>query len=36
MGWTGSVDSYESAFYTLKDLARLKVAAPLKMGEFVE
>ena len=36
MGWTGSVDSYESSFYTLRDLARLKVAPPMKMTEFVE
>lgn len=36
MGWTGSCDSYESAFYTLQDLARLKVAAPMLMTDFVE
>lgn len=36
MGWTGSVDSYEAAFHTLNDLARLKVAPPLKMEKFVE
>ena len=35
-GWTGSVDSYESGFYTLRDLAKLKVAPPLVMKEFVE
>lgn len=28
MGWNGKVDSYESAFYTLHDFARLKVAPP--------
>ncbi len=36
LGWLGSVDSYESAFHCLKDLARLKVAVPLAVEEFDE
>ena len=36
LGWHGQVDSYESAFYTLKDLARLHVAPPPSMTSFVE
>jgi hypothetical protein len=36
LGWTGSVDSYESVFYTLRDLAKLKVVPPMKITEFVE
>ncbi|KAJ4519210.1 hypothetical protein HRR81_001128 [Exophiala dermatitidis] len=34
MGFLGTVDSYESAFHCLKDLARLKVAVPLAVGEY--
>lgn len=34
MGWLGNVDSFESAFYCLKDLARLKVSPPLAVDEF--
>ena len=36
MGFHGSVDSYEAAFYCLKEMAALKVSAPLAMKEFVE
>ncbi|KAK5274519.1 hypothetical protein LTR99_004773 [Exophiala xenobiotica] len=36
MGWLGNVDSFESAFYCLKDLARLRVAAPLALDKFEE
>ncbi|KIX06599.1 uncharacterized protein Z518_04575 [Rhinocladiella mackenziei CBS 650.93] len=36
MGWHGCVDSYESMFHTIRDLARLKVIPPMKMTEFVE
>jgi hypothetical protein len=36
LGWTGSVDSYESAFYTLRDLAKGQVVPPMKITEFVE
>ena len=35
-GWLGSVNSYEAAFYCLKDLARLRVAVPLAVPEFEE
>jgi hypothetical protein len=36
MGFLGNVDSYESAFGVLKDLARLKVSAPLAVDDFEE
>lgn len=36
MGWNGKVDSYEAAFYTLHDFARLKVAPPPVMTTFEE
>ena len=36
MGWHGQVDSYESAFWTLRDLGRLKVAPPVAMERFEE
>lgn len=36
MGFHGNVDSYEAAFGTLRDLARIKVAPPLAMDKFVE
>lgn len=36
MGFHGSVDSYESAFHTLGDLAKLKVLPPLAVPEYVE
>ncbi|KIW44375.1 uncharacterized protein PV06_05389 [Exophiala oligosperma] len=36
MGWLGNVDSFESAFYCLKDLARLKVSPPLAVDKFEE
>ncbi|KAL4784885.1 hypothetical protein BJX76DRAFT_347451 [Aspergillus varians] len=34
LGFLGTVDSYESAFDTMKDLARLKVVVPLVREEF--
>lgn len=34
MGWNGKADSYESAFHTLHDFARLKVAPPPVATEF--
>jgi hypothetical protein len=36
LGFLGNVDSYESAFHCLKDLARLKVSPPLAMQEYEE
>lgn len=36
MGFHGSVDSYESMFDTLRDLAKLKVVPPLAVAEYVE
>lgn len=36
LGWLGTVDSFESAFHCLRDLARLKVAVPLAVGEYEE
>ncbi len=36
LGWHGRVDSYESAFHTLHDLARLKVAPPPLKTSFTE
>lgn len=36
MGFHGSVDSYESAFHTLRDLSKLKVLPPLAVTEYVE
>ena len=36
MGFHGTVDSYEAMFHCLKDMADLKISAPLAMDEFVE
>ena len=36
LGFLGTVDSYESAFRTMHDLARLKIAVPPVMKDFVE
>ncbi len=36
MGFHGSVDSYEAAFHCLKDMADLKISAPLTMDKFVD
>ncbi|KAK5175839.1 uncharacterized protein LTR77_000979 [Saxophila tyrrhenica] len=36
MGFHGSVDSYEAAFHCLKDMANLKISAPLATDEFIE
>ncbi|KAK5226439.1 hypothetical protein LTR47_009117 [Exophiala xenobiotica] len=36
LGWHGCVDSYESAFHTLRDLARIKVAPPPAKTTFAE
>lgn len=34
LGFLGTADSYESAFNTMRDLARLKVIVPLVKEEF--
>lgn len=36
MGFHGSVDSYEAAFYCLQDMVKMKISAPMKVEEFVE
>ena len=36
MGFHGTVDTFESAYHTLKDLADLKVSAPLAVDEYKE
>lgn len=36
MGFHGTVDSFESAYYVLKELAYLRVCPPLVVPEFVE
>ncbi|KAK5708814.1 hypothetical protein LTR17_020357 [Elasticomyces elasticus] len=36
MGWHGCVDSYESMFQTIRDLARLKVTPPMQATAFEE
>jgi hypothetical protein len=36
LGWLGTVDSYEAAFYVLRNLADLKVAVPLVRERFEE
>ena len=36
MGFHGTVDSFESAFYTLRGLAELKVSPPLAIPKYVE
>ncbi|KAK3623618.1 hypothetical protein LTR56_021481 [Elasticomyces elasticus] len=36
MGWHGCVDSYESMFQTIRDLARLKVTPPMQATDFEE
>ena len=36
MGFHGNVDSYESMFNSLNDLARIKVLPPMKAKEFEE
>ena len=36
MGFHGSVDSYEAAFHCLRDMADLKISAPLAMDHFEE
>jgi hypothetical protein len=36
LGWHGCVDSYESIFETIWDLARLKVTPPMKATRFEE
>lgn len=34
LGFLGTADSYETVFNTMRDLARLKVVAPLVKEEF--
>lgn len=36
LGWHGQVDSYESAFHTLQDFAKIKVAPPPAKDHFTE
>ena len=36
MGFHGSVDSYEAAFHCLKDMADLKISAPLAVDKYTE
>lgn len=36
LGFLGTVDSYESMFRTIKDLARLKIAVPPVVSEYEE
>lgn len=36
LGFHGTCDSFETAFHTLKDLADLKVSAPLAVDEYKE
>lgn len=36
LGFHATVDSYESMFHTLRDLAKLKVLPPLAVSEYVE
>lgn len=36
MGFHGTSDSYEAMFHCLKEMAELKISAPLAMNQFVE